>query len=148
MARNIETRGPETETVMLVLQQTETKTRILFRQMLNAHSAFGSVYCCIHSSCCIVSIRCPIAAFTAEARLLHLRHVVIALPGLQHSKLYCCVCVNCCVCSIGYAGLDYCVCSMRSDVLILQHPRPPIDSCCICNIIVRRVMVWGYRLLI
>ena len=52
-----------------------------------AHSAFGSVYCCIHSSCCIVSIRCPIAAFTAEARLLHLRHNVIVFAKIAASQI-------------------------------------------------------------
>ena len=136
-----------------------------------AHSASGSGYCCIYSSCCIysiarpycciVSIRCPIAAYTAEARLLHLRHNVIAFAMIAASQI---ALLRLCqllrlqhrLCRVGLLRLQhalrcavYAACApMRSNVLILQHPKPPIDSCCICNIIVRRVWVWGYRLLI
>jgi hypothetical protein len=85
----------------LVLQQTETETRILFRQVPVLHIQHLDVciaalsaclpFCCVYSMarphCCIVSIRCTIAAFTAEARLLLLRHNVIVFAIFAASQI-------------------------------------------------------------
>lgn len=68
-------------------------------------------YCFAKSPCCIYSIwewvllrlrHCCV--YSMASQLLHLRHVVIALPGLQHPRFLCCVCVKlvgllCCICS-------------------------------------------------
>jgi hypothetical protein len=101
-------------------------------------------YCFAKSPCCTFSIW--------ECVLLHLQQLL----HLQHGQ------TNCCTVSIqvpiaAFASRSDCFARIAAfqiallrlcHLLHLQHPSPPNYLCCICNIIVRRVMVWGYRLLI
>ena len=108
---------------MLVLQHTETETRILFRQIPVLHIQHLGVGIAAFTAAVAFTAWPDHIAKAAASKfpLLHLRHNVIAFARIAASQI---------------ALLRLC------HLLHLQGPRPPIHSCCKYNIIVRRVG-WG-----